>query len=101
MGAAAAATAGAAEVKIITPRDPRQRGAQLSLYFGTDESCRAAFRALEKRGVIVDLREPNVIRPAPAPLYNTFHDVFLLGRFLRESLLEVGAAGGAATIPAA
>ena len=32
-------------------------------------------RQLEKRGVICDKREPNVLRFAPVPLYNTFHDV--------------------------
>uniref|UniRef100_A0A8C1V768 Kynureninase n=1 Tax=Cyprinus carpio TaxID=7962 RepID=A0A8C1V768_CYPCA len=60
-------------VHIITPSDPQQRGCQLSLCF----SCpiRTVFQELEKRGVACDMREPNVLRVAPVPLYNSFTDV--------------------------
>ncbi len=71
-------------VEIVTPREPGHRGAQLSLL------VRGATRDLEQRlhaeGVVVDFREPNIIRVAPAPLYNTFHDVFTLVRVLRRVL---------------
>jgi kynureninase len=61
---------------IITPSDPSQRGAQLSLLFlpagsGTMEKV---FAYLSKHGVIGDEREPDVIRLSPAPLYNTLRD---------------------------
>jgi kynureninase len=57
----------------ITPPDPDQRGAQLSLLL--DEGLLGpTMAALEEHGVIVDERKPNVIRVAPAPLYNTFQD---------------------------
>lgn len=59
---------------IITPSEPERRGAQLSLLF--HEKGREAFDALTQKGVIADWREPNVIRVAPVPLYNSFEDVF-------------------------
>jgi kynureninase len=59
--------------ELITPQDPNRRGCQLSLAahgFG-----KTLFDALTEAGVIADWREPNVIRMAPVPLYNTFEDV--------------------------
>lgn len=61
---------------IITPLDPESRGAQLSLLFlplGTGV-MRKIFAALTSYGVIGDERDPNVIRLAPIPLYNTIRD---------------------------
>ena len=60
--------------EIITPRDPSQRGCQLSLLIR--DRARELLNALHTAGVVCDFREPNVIRPAPAPLYNSFHDVW-------------------------
>jgi kynureninase len=62
---------------IITPSDPAQRGCQLSLL--TDARGRALFDFLAENGVMADWREPNVIRFAPVPLYNSFEDVWRLG----------------------
>jgi kynureninase len=59
--------------RIITPSDPDQRGAQLSLMLA-DGLLHTVMKELEARGVIVDERKPDVIRVAPAPLYNTFED---------------------------
>ena len=59
--------------RIITPTDPTQRGAQLSLLL-SDGLLDGVMKELEARAVIVDERKPNVIRVAPAPLYNTFGD---------------------------
>lgn len=61
---------------IITPSDVSQRGAQLSLLFlpsGSDV-MRTVFEYLTKNGVVGDEREPDVIRLAPTPLYNTLKD---------------------------
>lgn len=60
--------------EIITPSEESRRGCQLSMLFG-DEG-RDVFDALTANGVIADWREPNVIRVAPVPLYNTFEDVY-------------------------
>ena len=68
--------------KIITPNDPDRRGCQLSLL--TDERGKALFDFLAANGVIADWREPNVIRFAPVPLYNSFEDVFVVGEKIRE-----------------
>jgi kynureninase len=65
------------DFNIITPYDSNSRGAQLSLLF--EKNGRAVFDHITKNNSIVDWREPNVIRIAPAPLYNSFEDVFKLG----------------------
>jgi len=75
-------------ITIITPKSPDERGAQLSLLAGKD--ARVLHTALGEAGVICDFREPNVIRIAPTPLYNTFHDCWrftqILGRTLGSSI---------------
>lgn len=64
----------------ITPEDPSQRGCQLSVIVeGYD---RKLVGRLYEHGVVVDWREPNVIRLAPVPLYNSFEDVYRLGKML-------------------
>lgn len=68
-------------IEIITPEDPAHRGAQLSLLTGPNG--RQLFDRLTQAGVIVDWREPNVIRAAPAPLYNSFEDVWRLVELLK------------------
>lgn len=60
--------------EIITPSEPERRGAQLSMLFGPEG--RTVFDALTREGVIADWREPNVIRIAPVPLYNSYEDVY-------------------------
>lgn len=60
--------------EIITPSEPSKRGCQLSLLF--NDKGREVFEALNNNGVIADWREPNVIRIAPVPLYNTFEDAY-------------------------
>ncbi len=63
-------------VQIITPDKPALRGAQLSLQLsGQSVSAQHVAEALEQLGVIVDTREPNIIRMAAAPIYNSFKDV--------------------------
>jgi kynureninase len=64
-------------IHILTTSDPTQRGCQLSLrlHKGRD-AARQVFEELEAAGVTADWREPDVIRVAPVPLYNTYMDVF-------------------------
>ena len=69
-------------LEIITPNEPTRRGCQLSIkLIGTNKDF---FQALTKAGVIADFREPDVIRLAPTPLYNSFEDVYLLGQTLKS-----------------
>ena len=63
------------KVNIITPLEEAQRGCQLSLEIGAGDG-QSVYHALEKSGVRTDWREPNVIRAAPVPLYNSFEDVW-------------------------
>ncbi len=62
-------------IEILTPRDPAARGAQLSVRLrGARGSGRALFDRLLARGLTCDWREPDVIRLAPAPMYNSYED---------------------------
>jgi kynureninase len=61
-------------VSVITPVHPNARGCQLSLR--VTRGTRALYEALEKMDIVVDFREPDIIRAAPVPLYNTFRDVW-------------------------
>jgi kynureninase len=78
------AIAGHPGARIITPSDPSQRGAQLSVLF--ESGGRDVFDKLTAAGVVVDWRTPSVIRLAPAPLYNSFADVAQFGEHLKEAL---------------
>lgn len=81
--------------KIITPRDPEQRGAQLSVLLraGILDSVMETF---EHEGVVLDERRPDVIRVAPAPLYNNHLDVWNFVQVFRracEEAVKEGKAG--------
>jgi kynureninase len=67
-------------VEVITPREPSSRGCQLSLR--VPRGARELFGALESEGVVGDFRDPDVIRVAPVPLYNTFHEVWSFASIL-------------------
>ena len=71
-------------LEIITPRDWEQRGCQLSVI--AHGYGRNLFDQLTKNGVMSDWREPNVIRLAPVPLYNSFEDIWKFGQKLNEAL---------------
>jgi len=76
-------------VEILTPPDPERRGAQLSLRVRGD--ARIVQQALAARGVVGDFREPDVLRLAPAPLFNGYLDAWRAAGALGEA---VAAAGG-------
>jgi len=67
-------------IEVLTPLDPASRGAQLSLRF---VDATAILAEIERRGVIADFRAPDIIRLAPIPLYNSFHELWRLGQILR------------------
>jgi kynureninase len=62
------------DIKIITPSDPKQRGCQLSIQ--VKNADKTLHKKLTQEGIITDWREPDVIRCAPVPLYNSYMDVF-------------------------
>jgi kynureninase len=78
-------------VEILTPMEPQSRGSQLSLRMGRDATHgRAVFELLQQAGMVCDWREPDVIRAAPVPLYNSFEDVFRFATALQTALKAVG-----------
>jgi kynureninase len=61
-------------VRLMTPREPSRRGCQVSLrLIGVGREVQ---KALQEARVVCDFREPDVLRVAPTPLYNTHHDVW-------------------------
>lgn len=71
------------QFEIITPKNVAERGAQLSLYFL--ENGKAIHQKMIDNGIIVDYREPGVIRVAPAPMYCSFEDVYRFYAILRDN----------------
>jgi len=71
-------------VQLITPTDSRERGCQASLL--VHEKGKMVFNTLIAQGVIADWREPNVIRIAPVPMYNSFEDIWHFGNIIRSIL---------------
>jgi kynureninase len=69
-------------IEVISPRDPEARGCQLSLR--VRGGGRDLFARIQAAGVLCDYRNPDVIRVAPVPLYNTFHEVWRFAQVLRE-----------------
>ena len=87
-------------IEVITPSDPKARGCQLSIRVRTNvetqpvgsvssdvSADKSIFDQLTERGVIADWREPDVIRVAPVPLYNTFEDIYRFVEILKQCLI--------------
>jgi len=91
---------GGTTLHLVTPSDPKQRGCQLSLRvipatrppaassapMAPPLTMRALEEALRERGVVGDAREPDVVRISPAPLYNSFTDVWRAVEALKDVL---------------
>lgn len=71
-------------IEIITPRDPDQRGCQLSIRVKTGD--KSLYEEISGHGVYADWREPDVIRVTPVPLYNSFMDVYRFADILSDCL---------------
>ncbi|MFT3678746.1 MAG: kynureninase [Ferruginibacter sp.] len=71
---------------ILTPANPEERGCQVSI--SVHKNARAIFDTLLPLGIFADWREPNVIRVAPVPLYNSFEEIFIFADILRQLLQE-------------
>ena len=70
--------------RLMTPSDPEQRGCQLSII--APVKSKTLQQKLHAQGIICDYREPNVLRVAPVPMYNSFQDVWKLGVAMRETV---------------
>jgi kynureninase len=71
-------------IEVITPASEDERGCQVSMLM--HENGKQIFEALTNEDVITDWREPNVIRVAPVPLYNTYEDVWQFGNIIQNIL---------------
>jgi len=71
-------------IKIITPSNPKERGCQLSIQ--VKNADKSLHEKLTKNNIITDWRDPNVIRCAPVPLYNSFQDVYQMVSVLKDLL---------------
>ncbi|MEO9872843.1 kynureninase [Ekhidna sp.] len=76
------------QVKIITPGNHEERGAQLSIFLLNHG--KSVFNYIIDKGVMLDWREPNVIRVAPVPLYNSFEDAVNFVTILENALANEG-----------
>jgi kynureninase len=73
--------------RLLTPKNPEQRGCHLAMQFVPPPRDPLSFVArLRAAGVVADWRRPNVLRLAPAPLYNRFRDVYAAVQALRRTL---------------
>ena len=70
-------------MSIITPDDPQQRGCQLSLRI--KQNGKPIYDRLVQAGILCDWREPDIIRVAPVPLYNTFTDIYRFAKIFTEA----------------
>jgi kynureninase len=68
--------------KLITPQDVSQRGSQLSIKLKSQP--KDFVKLLGEKGVICDFREPDIMRAAPTPMYNTFEDVYHFAKAVGE-----------------
>ena len=74
-------------IELITPSEENARGCQVSILML--KNGRAVFEAITQQGVLADWREPNVIRVAPVPLYNTFEDIYRFGEIMHQTLRQL------------
>ncbi|WP_298881612.1 kynureninase [uncultured Polaribacter sp.] len=75
---------GSNDIKIITPKNPKERGCQLSIQ--VKNADKSLHKKLTENHIITDWREPDVIRCAPTPMYNTFEDVYRMVSILKDLL---------------
>ncbi|MDG4796041.1 kynureninase [Micromonospora sp. WMMD1082] len=77
-------------LSVITPREPRRRGCQLSVRIGAGSAAELTKRLRHEHGVIADAREPDVVRFAPVPLYSTYHDCWRVADALTATVETTG-----------
>jgi kynureninase len=72
------------DIKIITPKNPKERGCQLSIQLKNAD--KGIHKKLTENNIITDWREPDVIRCAPVPMYTSFEDVYRMVSILKDLL---------------
>ena len=72
------------KIRVITPKKVKERGCQLSIQVLQGEP--SLYHRLTEAGIVTDWRDPNVIRAAPVPLYNSFQEVFEFVSILEKLL---------------
>lgn len=77
------------QIEIITPKETHRRGCQLSIVI--QKNGKAIYEEMVKNGLIADWREPDVIRIAPVPMYNSFLDVWKFVNLLESGILKINA----------
>jgi kynureninase len=77
----------AENILVISPEKAEERGCQLSLIIKA--GGKGLFENLQENGIIVDWREPDVIRVAPVPLYNSFQDVYNFYQIMDKCILQI------------
>ncbi|CAF4476834.1 unnamed protein product, partial [Rotaria magnacalcarata] len=81
------ADTGLCQFTLLTPLNPQERGAQLS-FRPIGITAQQIHDELEKVGVVIDIRD-DIIRIAPAPLYNSFTDIFQFVTLLKEAIITL------------
>ena len=71
------------KIEIMTPTDPKRRGCQLSIIV-KDGNPSALHEYLKSNHVIIDFRKPNILRIAPTPLYNSYHEVCRFAQLVKH-----------------
>lgn len=72
------------KLEVITPKNPKERGSMLSVQMKNDP--KPLVKVFGEKGVILDFREPDILRITPAPLYNSFEDCYRLVKIIQETL---------------
>lgn len=75
------------QINILTPSSENEHGCQVSMLM--KEKGREVFKALTDKGIFADWREPNVIRIAPVPLYNTFEEIHEFVSVMKQTLQSI------------
>lgn len=75
------------QIQILTPSNDNEHGCQVSMLM--KEKGRDVFKALTDKGIFADWREPNVIRVAPVPLYNTFEEIHEFVSVMKQTLQSI------------
>jgi len=75
------------QIRNLTPSNDNERGCQVSMLMM--DKGKEVFKALTDNGIFADWREPNVIRVAPVPLYNSFEEIHEFVSVMKQTLQSI------------